>query len=424
MRPRAVLTSLSIAFVAVVVLGLPRAASDPAACFRTTGTAADLDPASGATAAAVHGRDLVLVDGRGRTRRFRLNAGGDVLRHVASRPGSGTAYVSDTRGADTVVLVGEDGTDRIQAAGEASHLAVGPGGAVAWSEDLARLRLRSPGGRVQTLAAPRTSRAVFSPIFLLSGRLAAVVDETAGRAHDTGLDNMFGVSGATGRWERLTAFRADADSWSAIRTPVVGRDGTVWFVRVTGRASATRRPAFELWRLDAGGLARVRSLPGEAYLAGAVGGTLLWNVYDREASAWRLLLGSPGRAELLGCGAAMVEPRSAADPDLAASAPPSGLEDEGLAVPAPEDGALGIVIGDFETREAAEVVVEQIGASARSVGHGGAPAAVGPDRFAAAVPLQADVDVVEALDEFRLDHPEYADRSWIAVLRMPGEEPG
>jgi hypothetical protein len=264
---------------------------------------------------------------------------------------------------------------------------------------------------------------VFSPIFLGSGRLAAVVDEAAGRAHGTGLDNLFRVNAATGRWERLTAFRADADRWSAIRTPVVGRDGTVWFVRVTGRASATRRPAFELWRLDGGGLARVRSLPGEAYLAGAVDGKLLWNVYDREASAWRLLLGSPGRAELLGCGAAMVEPRSVADPDLAPSAP-GILEDEGSAVPAPEDGALGIVVGDFDTREAAEVVVERMGASARAVGHGGAPAAVGPDRFAAAVPLQADVDVVEALDEFRVDHPEYADRSWIAVLRMPGEEPG
>jgi hypothetical protein len=119
----------------------------------------------------------------------------------------------------------------------------------------------------------------------------------------------------------------------------------------------------------------------------------------------------------------MVEPRSVADPDLAASAPTPGPEDEGSAVPAPEEGALGIVVGDFETREAAEVVVERIGA-ARAVGHGGAPAAVGPDRFAAAVPLQADVDVVEALDEFRLDHPEYADRSWIAVLRMPGEGPG
>jgi hypothetical protein len=423
MRPRAVLSSLSIAVVALVVLGLPRAASDPAACFRTTGTAADLDPAEGATAAAVHGRDLVLVDGRGRTRRFRLDAGGDVLRHAASRPGSGTAYVSDARGADTVVLVGEDGTDRIRAAGEATHPAVGPGGAVAWAEDLARLRLRSPGGRVRTLAAPRRSRAVFSPIFLRSGRLAAVVEERAGHAHDTGLDNMFRVNAATGRWERLTAFRADADRWSAIRTPVVGRDGTVWFVRVTGRASATRRPAFELWRLDAGGAALVRSLPGEAYLAGAVDGKLLWNVYDREASAWRLLRGSPGRAELLGCGAAMVEPRSVRDPDLAASTP-GILEDEVSAVPAPEDGALGIVVGDFDTREAAEVVVERIGASARAVGHGGAPAAVGPDRFAAAVPLQADVDVVEALDEFRLDHPEYADRSWIAVLRMPGEGPG
>jgi hypothetical protein len=424
MRPRTVLSSLSIAIIALAVLGIPRAASDPAACFRAAGTPSDLDLAEGAIAAAVHGRDLVLVDGGGGTDRFRLNAAGGLIRHASSRPGSGTAYVTDARGADTVVLVAEGGTERIGADGEASHPAIGPGGAVAWAEDLGRLRLRSPGGRVRTLAAPRTSRAVFSPIFLGPGRLAAVVEETFGGVHDTGLDNMFGMDRATGRWERLTAFRAGADRWSAIRTPVVGRDGTVWFVRVSGRASATRRPAFELWRLDAGRAARVRSLPGEAYLAGAVDGTLLWNVYDREASAWRLLLGGPAGAELLGCGAAMVEPRSVADPDLAVEAETPVLEDQGSAVPAPEDGALGIVVGDFETRGAAEDVAEEIGTVARAVGHGGAPAAVGPDRFAAAIPLGGDVDVVEALDGFRQDHPEYADRSWIAVLRAPGEEPG
>jgi hypothetical protein len=420
MRPRTVLSSLSIAIIALAVLGLPRAASGPPACFRAAGATSGLDPAEGAAAAGVHGRDLVLVDGRGGTGRFRLRAGGGVLRHAASRTGSGTVYVSDARGADTVVVAGEDGTERIRAAGEATHPAIGPAGAVVWAEDLRRLRLRSSRGRVRTVAPPRESRAVFSPFFLGPGRLAAVVEEASGRGHDTGLDNIFGLSPATGGWVRLTAFRAGVNRWSAIRTPVVGRDGTVWFVRVSGRGSDTRRPSFELWRLNAAGPALVRSLPGEAYLAGAVGGTLLWNVYDREASAWRLLRGGPGRAEPLGCGAAMVEPRSLADPDLAET---EGLEDQSTGVAAPEDGIVGIVVGDFETRDAAEVVVERIGASARAVSHGGAPAAVGPDRFAAAIPLQADVDVVEALDEFRQSHPEYAERSWIAVLRVPGDEP-
>jgi hypothetical protein len=420
MRPRTVLSSLSIAVIALAVLGLPRAASNPPACFRAA-VDADLDPADGAEAAAIDGGDLILVGERGTTDRLRLPASGAHLRHAASRPGSGTVYVSDARGPDTLVVLDEDGSDSLRAAGEATHPAIGPGGAVAWAEDLERLRLRLSGGRVRTVAPPKMSRAVFSPVFLGPRRLAAVVEEPAsGSTHDATLDNLFALNRATGRWNRLTAFRAGVDRWSAIRTPVVGRDGTVWFVRVTGRASATRRPAFELWRVGAGGPVRVRSLPGEAFLAGAVGGGLLWNVYDPPA--WRLLLGGPGRVRFVGCGAAMVEPRSVADPDLVT--PSLALEEEGWAVSAPEDGLLGIVVGDFDTRVDAEAAVERIGMSARAVGHGGAPAAVGPDRFAAAIPLQADVDVVEALDEFRQGYPEFAGSSWIAVLRAPGEEVG
>jgi hypothetical protein len=331
-------------------------------------------------------------------------------------------YVNDVQGADTVVLIGDGGTERILTAGEATHPAIGPGGSVAWAEDLRRLRLRSPGGRVGTLAPPGDTRAVFSPIFLGPGRLAAVVEEAGpGAVHDAARENLYGVSRATGVWKRLTAFRAGTDRWTAIRSPVAGRDGTVWFVRVSGRASATLRPAFELWRLDPDGPARVRELPGEAYLAGAVDGSLLWNVYDREAGAWRLFLGGPNGADPLGCGAAMVDPRSVADPDLATSEPVPP-DEESEAPPAP-DGTLGIVVGDFETRAEAEAATGMIGPPAVAVGHGGSPAAVGPDLFAAAIPLEGEVDPVDALDLFRDRFPQYEDRSWIAVLGMPGEVP-
>jgi hypothetical protein len=248
-----------------------------------------------------------------------------------------------------------------------------------------------------------------------------VVEEAVrGVPDDTGLDNLYRVNPGTGRWRRLTDFEGGSDRWSAIRTPVVGRDDAVWFIRVTGRASATDRPIFELWRLGGSGARRVRRLPGEAYLAGTLGGRLLWNVYRPEA--WRLVLGRPDGGRILGCGAAMTDPRPASDPDLAASAPMSAGSGDPAEEPAARDGTMGIVVGDFDTREEAEAVAELFGGTGRVIGHGGSPAAVGPDRFAAAIPLEAGTDAVESLDEFRALFPEYENRSWIGVLGSPGEE--
>lgn len=427
MRPRIVLSSLSIGIVALSVLGLSGARSRPLECPGSM-FAPPVDPsaAAGASAAALQGDALVLVDEDGDPDRYRHVGGtAGLLRHVDSRPGTGTVYVNDVRGPDTVVVVGNEATERLRTAGEAFHPTLGPGGILAWSEDLRRLRVRfSPGEVVRAIAAPRGTRAVFSPLFV-EGSLVAVVEESVrGVPHDTGLDNLYRVNPGTGRWRRLTDFEAGSDRWSAIRTPVVGRDDVVWFVRVSGRASATGgagRPAFELWRLVGEGARRVGRLPGEAYLAGALDGRLLWNVYRPDSSAWRLVLGGPdGRS--VGCGAAMTDPRSTPDPDLSATGSASAGPGEPAEAPAVQDGTVGIVVGDFDSRGEAEAVAGRIGGSSRVIGHGGSPAAVGPERFAAAIPLAGDADTVEELAEFRARFPEYADRSWIGVLGAPGEE--
>jgi hypothetical protein len=427
MRPRTILSSLSITVVGLAGLGLSGAASNPPACPSLEGAPpADgtSPPAEGAPAAAIHGEGLVVVDPAGRARPFRhVDGSAGLLRHATSRPGSGTVYVDDLRGADQLVVLGEGGVERVTAAGEATHPTLGPGGALAWAEDLERLRLRPrPGAAVRTFEAPRGARAVFSPVFVRGEALLAVVEEAVDTVtHDTGLDNLFRLDRGTGRWSRVTRFRAGSDRWSAIRTPVVGRDGTVWFVRVTGKASATRRPSFELWRLGKDDTARVRALPTDRFLSGAVAGRLLWNVFDPGSGGWRLVLDGPEGSRLVGCGATMTDP-TGPDPDLDPARSAAGPSGQGETSEQVEEGFLGIVVGDFGTREEASAVAERIGAEALVSGHGGSPAAVGPDRFVAAVPLPSDADPEVELDELRRRFPEYVESSWIAVLGKPGEE--
>jgi hypothetical protein len=427
MRPRTILSSLSITVVGLAGLGLSGAASNPSACPSLEGAPpanGASPPAEGAPAAAIRGEGLVVVDPAGRARGHRhVDGSAGLLRHAASRPGSGTVYVDDLRGADQLVVLGDRGVERVAAAGEATHPALGPGGALAWAEDLERLRLRPrPGAPARTFEAPRGARAVFSPVFVRGEALLAVVEEAVDTVtHDTGLDNLFRLDRGTGRWSRVTSFRAGSDRWSAIRTPVAGRDGTVWFVRVTGRASATRRPAFELWRLGTDGAAPVRHLPADTFLSAAVAGRLLWNVFDPGSGGWRLFLDGPEGPRLVGCGATMTEP-TAPDPDLAPARPAASPSDEGETSEKVEEGLLGIVVGDFGTREEALVVAERIGTEALVAGHGGSPAAVGPDRFVAAVPLASAADPEVELEELRRRFPEYVESSWIAVLGKPGEE--
>jgi hypothetical protein len=414
MRPRTVLSSLSIV-IAGSVIGVSVARSGPSPCPPTTFASTADDESAAARGAAAAGLDeeaLTLVRPGGDAVRLRVSEAGP-RRHVDTRPGSGTVYVQDRNGPDRLVLVTDEAVRRLPVRGEATHPTLGPGGALAWSEDLRVLRVRADGSD-RSIGGPAGARAVFSPRFLGARRLLAVAEEEVARVpHDTALDNLFAVDLVRERWTRLTDFRADRDRWSAIRTPVVGGDGAVWFIRVVGRASATRRPAFELWRLDGQGATRSGALPGEAYLAGALGGRLIWNVYDPSAGSWRLLLGSPD-GPALGCGAAMVDPRPASDPDLTDGPDPDGAE--AVDIPAADDGSTAIVVGDFPTRTEAQAAADRIGDGAVVVGHGASPAAVAPNAFAAALSLEPGTDATLALDGFRARYPEYAETSWIAML--------
>src|SRR4249920_655668 len=111
MRHRAVfvavaLTASVIGAFSGMSLGL---ASRAAACPREDGRSLE-----GATAvrrgagleAVVGGRSIVTIGANGRREAFDVGlTGDDVIRHVSARPGSGTAFVLDRRGADVVVVV-------------------------------------------------------------------------------------------------------------------------------------------------------------------------------------------------------------------------------------------------------------------------------------------------------------------------------
>src|SRR4029450_4895868 len=98
-------------------------------------------------------------------------------------------------------------------------------------------------------------------------------------------------------------FTGGDDRWSVVRTPFVAPDGSVEVIRVNGRASADLQPAYELWRLRGSTASRLRTLPGEMYLAGFDGSARLWNLRDGSTGSGAIdrgrADGSPGQG---GCG--------------------------------------------------------------------------------------------------------------------------
>jgi hypothetical protein len=167
---------------------------------------------------------------------------------------------------------------------------------------------------------------------------------------------------------------------------------------------------------------KVRDLPGEMYLAGAHGGRRVWNVFDQAAGDWRLLKEMPdGSMTDLGCGRVMVDPLAEPDPDRE---PPPGTE-VALGSDEPVDGSVAetaILVGDFSSREAAEVAFERIlsaygrEAPVSIVDDQLAPGAVAPGLFAVVLRLEADADPQAALDDLRSRLPEYAGWSWMVSI--------
>ncbi|HEX2030115.1 MAG TPA: hypothetical protein VHL78_01750 [Actinomycetota bacterium] len=428
MRTRIALTLLPlIAALAgsVLVLGPARSAEDcgdgtATSSFTSDDAGGDTAGASaaslGAGVAATSEDEVVIVDSTGeRHATPHVGSPAGVLRHARASTGMGTVYVNDVEGQDIVTAVRTDGVVEHPIAGEAAHPTFAPSGEVIWARDFSSLTAWSPStGAVRSIARPPEATAVFSPLVTPVGELLVVAQEPVPgqEPHGDGLDNVWRYDEARGAWTRLTSFTATADRWTALRTPVVDRDGGVLFVRVRGSASATRAPAFELWRLAGGAASKVRDLPGEMYLAGVTDGGILWNV--EQDGQWRLLLDDGRSIRDVGCGGAQVDPRSESDPDI--------VDQDGTETSTTEtdaalaDPQLGLLVGDFASAVEAQAVAAAVGPAFRVVGRAEAPLAVAPGTYAVVRNFAPDEDMEAALAAFRSQFPKYAETSYVVPL--------
>jgi hypothetical protein len=382
---------------------------------------------AGSAVVAVRENRLVAVGSRGTARLSGASAGPGMLRNVAASR-FGVAYVEDRFGPDVVVIASAHGTVRLPQGAEATNPAWSSRGDLAWSVGTG-LRTRSRRGRIGAIRGPVRGGTLFSPVFNTPQEVVAAVSmpPTLAVPEDEWLNNLWSYDRRTGRWRQVTHFTASADRWTAVRTPVARRDGAVEFVRITGRGSATRMPAFQLWRLTDQGGRKVRALPGERYLAGFQGGRRVWQVPDARSGAFRLVGEGPGGERQLGCGAVSADPLDTVDPDRRSRhgkyAPPRGhwsslLEEAGAASEVPE---VGILVGDFATRAAAEAAVARIllaytaTAPAQVVDARSAPHAILPGVYGALLTLPSDANVIAALTDLRRRLPDYADKSWVVT---------
>ena len=348
-----------------------------------------------------------------------------VVKHVAVSRGAGLAYVVDREGDDDVVIVTPEGTRRLRETTEVTHPAWSPRGDLAWATGTSIAVLDAGTGRVRRLRAPVEGATVFSPVFLSARRLAAVVSlpPTPQVPEGERLGNLWVTRLGGQGWRRVTSFTAGADRWATVRTPIVHR-GEVHFVKVAGRASATRQPRFELWKLDHGVARRVAHLPEERYLAGSRGSRLVWNLPDAASGSQIVAIeGSRGLHEI-GCGAVMTDPIDVVDPDRSAGSghnvPPRGDWPE-LAPSAPSHvEEIAVIVGDFATSAEAAQVAEAIRAAFPAsqvdvVDSSIAPSAIKPGVFGALLHLSDDADPTIAMAEFRSKLPAFASNSWIVT---------
>jgi hypothetical protein len=362
--------------------------------------------ASGGDVFAVVDRRLVSVrDRAGNCAAPRPSSSTGLLRHVASEPGAGTAFVDDRAGGDDLVIFDESGETRVPGGAEITHPAWSERGELVWSEGMRRLVVRDPDGATERIPLPGGASAIFSPQFR-GGSLIAVVAARRGRtAEDAVLDNIWSHSGSG--WHRLTNFDVGGDRWSAIRTPIVAPDGSVLFVRVHGRWRRTREPAFELWRLRGDVARKVLELPGEMYLAGSSEGKLVWNALTRRCHGWELLIETAGPLRSLRCGAVQVDPVDASDPDLRAGTPAT-------ADPPSDASNEAVIIGDFTGRPAAERVAALVGDGARVVSNADAPTSVRPGAYAVVIP---SAGAVARLRDLRAAFPELRRKMYVTSLQ-------
>jgi hypothetical protein len=405
----------------------------PTGCPRVLGRTEALRSSEAATGTGIWGADggrLVRVDGvAAAAADDRRATAGTVVRHVVTVEGVGTAFVEDGAGSDTVVLTTAAGTVRIAQRAEAVNPALSAGGDLAWSTGTAVRVREAASGHITGYPVPRPGAGAYSPVFTGRGLVVAVsAPPTDAVPEDDRLDDLWRIS-PDGRWTRLTSFTADRDRWTAVRTPVAAPDGGVDFVMIRGRGSATVEPRFSLMHLEAGRVRRLAALDHEMYLAGAVAGSRLWNVPDAGAARVDLVREAPdGTRRTIGCGATLMDPIDAVDPDQAAgvgnAAPDRGplppATDHGEAAPA-ATSEVGILVGDFATPEAAQAAAATIqgaggiAASARVVDATSAPHALRPGAYGVLVPLAVEADPPSALAAFRATLPAYASTSWVVT---------
>lgn len=348
---------------------------------------------------------------------------GSVAKHVAVSE-FGTAFVVDNAGSDDVVVVTPRGTRRLRQPTEVTHPAWSARGDLAWATGTSIAVLDAETGRVRRFAAPVQGATVFSPVFVTDRRVAAVVSSppTASVPEGERLGNVWLARLAGRGWRRVTSFTAGADRWTTVRTPIVHR-GVVHFVKISGRASATRQPRFELWTLDHGVATRVRTLSSERYLAGSRGSRLVWNVPNETTGRQILAIDGADGLREIGCGSVMTEPLDAVDPDRRAGSgnrvPPRGDWPELAPIAGSGDiEEIAVIVGDFATSVEAEQVAQVVrGAFPSSevdvVDASEAPSAIKPGVFGALLHLPPDADPTAAMAVFRDRLPAYSSNSWI-----------
>ena len=384
------------------------------------------------TRASARSGEALLTVNRGRVIAPELSgsscvfAADGMLRHVATEPGSGTAFVEDNAGADRVVIVDQDGVEKVAASGEVTHPSWSTAGSLVWAEDMSTLQLLgSDSSRARSIARPRGTSAVFSPIFTDARSLVSVAQEPVAAlptGEDDALNNLWRFDLRSSRWQQLTNFKAHGTRWSLIRTPVAAPDGGILFVRVTGDANATKQPAFALWRFARGHAVELGPLPGEMFLAGFEHGSPLWNVLSDDCGGdWGLFIGAGGSLESIGCGAVMTDTVVEADPDVSVSEPHE-VAMSGAAIASHDANAgerhVGILVGDFATRAEARAVATRAGlGGAMIVDHQMQPMALAPNAWAAIWPVGHGRSAREKLSVVRAALPKYTSRSWIVPIR-------
>src|SRR5438093_1771690 len=356
------------------------------------------------------GTELIAPPDRGR----------GIVRHVASRADVGTAYVRDRKGGDLVVSVTERGVRRYSTHAEASQPALSARGDLVWAER-SGLRLVGASGRApRPIAGPIPGGMTFSPLFASTTTIVVAVapPPTAKVPEDEYLSNLWRYDLRSSRWVQVTHFSGGVDRWTIVRTPFLAPDGSIQFVRMSGRASADRAPRYQLWRLRGNVALRLRTLPGEMFLAGFDGSARLWNIRAGATGAWLIRRErADGSLEDVGCGGVMVDPLDRTDPDKRSGGRTTAIGAASL----PESPAGdSILVGDFASVAAANsastTIAAAFGSTPSIVDATTQPAVVRPGVWAVLIPIASGADAEAELARFRTAVPTFAGWSWIVSV--------